>query len=149
MATVHVETYIAASPEVCFDLARDIDIHLQSAASTGEKAVDGVTTGKMGMGDFVTFDGRHFGVRFRLTSEIIQYDSPHQFTDQMKRGPFKSMMHEHIFESRDGGTVMIDKLDFHSPMGPLGALVDTIVMKRHLTKFLQLRGAELKHIAES
>src|SRR5262245_11264571 len=37
-----VVTLIGASPEVCFDLSRDIDVHVESMAASGERAVAGV-----------------------------------------------------------------------------------------------------------
>jgi hypothetical protein len=41
MPTIIVETEIKAPIEVCFDLARDIDLHCETAASTKERAIDG------------------------------------------------------------------------------------------------------------
>ncbi len=37
--------------EVCFDLARNVDIHTKTTAKTNEKAVDGVTEGLLEEGD--------------------------------------------------------------------------------------------------
>ena len=70
MPTIRVETRIEAPVERCFDLARDVDLHRRSLARTGERAVGGVTTGLLGPGDTVTWEGRHFGVRQRLTARI-------------------------------------------------------------------------------
>jgi hypothetical protein len=55
MPTIVVETRIAAPVERCFDLARDVDVHLRTAASTGERAVGGKTSGLLELGDVVTF----------------------------------------------------------------------------------------------
>jgi len=147
--TVRVETFIKASQETCFDLARDIDVHMQTTGSTGEKAVAGVTSGKMELHDFVTFEAKHFGIRQRLTSEIVEFDRPNFFTDQMVKGPFKRLRHEHRFEPRQGGTLMIDVMDFESPFGPLGSMVDRLVLARYMARFLADRGKALKAAAES
>ena len=37
MAVIRIVTPIAAPIERCFDLARDIDFHMQSVAHTGER----------------------------------------------------------------------------------------------------------------
>lgn len=63
MPSIRIETAIAAPPERCFDLARDIDAHVRSTAGTHERAVGGVTTGLMGLGDEVTWEAKHLGVR--------------------------------------------------------------------------------------
>ena len=60
MATIRLETLIPAPIERCFDLARDIDLHVRSTAHTREVAVAGVRTGLIGPGDEVTWEGIHF-----------------------------------------------------------------------------------------
>jgi hypothetical protein len=42
-------------------------IHTQTTAQTNEKAVAAVTDGKIGLGQTVTFEGTHFGMRQRFT----------------------------------------------------------------------------------
>jgi hypothetical protein len=48
---IELITTIAAPPGPCFDLARSIDLHLESTAGTGEKAVAGRTSGLIEMGE--------------------------------------------------------------------------------------------------
>lgn len=76
MTTVVIETRIAAPIERCFDLARDVDAHVRSSAATRERVVGGRTTGLLELGDTVTFEGVHLGVRQRLTSRITEFDRP-------------------------------------------------------------------------
>ena len=45
MTTLVIETRIAAPIELCFDLARDVDTHVLTSSSTGERAVGGKTSG--------------------------------------------------------------------------------------------------------
>ncbi len=54
MPRIEIETWIAAPTDLCFDLARDIDLHIRSTDGTGERAVEGVTSGLIGLGEFVT-----------------------------------------------------------------------------------------------
>ncbi|HEX3101127.1 MAG TPA: hypothetical protein VHQ01_05025, partial [Pyrinomonadaceae bacterium] len=63
MPTIVLETLIRAPAVACFDLMRDIRIHTETTAQTDEKAVAGVTEGKIGLGQTVTFEGKHFGLR--------------------------------------------------------------------------------------
>jgi hypothetical protein len=64
VAFVH-RTMIDAPPDVVFDLSLDIDAHLASMARSGERAIAGVTTGQIGLGEEVTWRARHFGIPFR------------------------------------------------------------------------------------
>jgi len=43
MPSIRIETAIAASPERCFDLARDVGAHVRSTKGTDETPVAGVT----------------------------------------------------------------------------------------------------------
>ena len=61
MPAIHLETSIDAPPEIVFDAARDVTVHIESARDTGERAVAGVTHGPMDLGDTVTWEARHFG----------------------------------------------------------------------------------------
>jgi ligand-binding SRPBCC domain-containing protein len=88
-----LETRIKAPMERCFDLMRDVDLHARSTASTGERAVAGVTSGLLGQGDEVTWEAVHFGVKQRLTVRVTRCEPPHLFEDVMVRGAFRSFTH--------------------------------------------------------
>lgn len=149
MPTIIVETYIDVPPTVCFDLARDIGIHCQTASRTHERAIAGVTTGLIGLGEEVTFEAVHFGIRQRLTARITHFDRPHCFVDEMLQGALRSLRHTHEFRPVGTGTVMQDTLVWTSPMGWLGKLADTLFLEAHMRQFLVERNANLKQIAES
>lgn len=150
MPTLDLTTDIHAPPERVFDLARSIDLHMASSAHTGERAVAGVTRGLIGLGQEVTWEARHLGVRQRLSVRIILCDRPRVFADRMVKGAFARMEHHHHFAPLPGdGTRMRDVLDYASPLGPLGLLADALFVKRHLLNFLAKRNAALKAVAES
>ena len=149
MASFRIVTVIAAPIRVCFDLARDIDFHTRSMARTGERAVAGRTSGLIGLGESVTWEARHLGVRQRLTSRITAFDRPTHFRDEMTAGAFRSFAHDHRFAERDGGTVMTDEVVFRSPFGPLGWLVDHVFMTGYLRQLLAGRCRAIKREAEA
>ncbi len=66
----------------------------------------------------------------------------------MLRGMFKCFAHDHYFEATDGGTLMRDVLRFAAPLGPLGWLAETLVLRRYLTGFLMERNTLIKQVAE-
>jgi len=149
MLIIRLFTSIAAPPERVFDLARSIDAHQRSAEGTHERAVAGVTHGLIGMGDEVTWEARHFGIRQRLTVRVTEFERPARFRDIMVSGAFKSMKHDHEFIPRPPGTLMVDRFEFESPFGILGRIVDRIFLFAYMRRFLRRRNQVLKALAES
>lgn len=149
MAAFRIVTTIDAPIELCFDLSRDIDFHVRTMAETGERAVAGRTSGLIELGETVTWEAKHLGMLRRLTARITAFDRPNHFRDEMTNGAFRSLVHDHRFEVRDGRTVMVDELVFRSPMGPLGWVVDRFFMARYLHRLLGGRCEMIKREAEA
>jgi ligand-binding SRPBCC domain-containing protein len=148
MTTIVVETRVAAPIELCFDLARDVEAHLRASSSTGERAVDGKTSGLLGLGDVVTFEAVHFGIRQRLTSKIVEFDRPRRFVDEMVKGAFTSLRHVHEFVLDGRSVLMRDTLTWRSPLGFLGTVADKLLVEAHLRAFMVKKQSELKQYAE-
>jgi ligand-binding SRPBCC domain-containing protein len=119
MPTIVLHTEINAPIAVCFDLSRSIDLHQISTERTKEKAIDGVTSGLIGINETVTWEATHYGITQRLTSKITAYHRPFYFVDEQQEGAFKSIYHEHKFEDKAGKTLMQDSFYFESPYGIL------------------------------
>jgi len=149
MPTIHLETMIRAPIELCFDLARSVDVHMASTNHTGERAISGITSGMMNLNDEVTWEAKHFYVRQRLTSRITAMERPRMFVDEMQRGAFKRWHHLHTFEPRNGGTLMLDEVDYQSPLGILGRIADKLFLESYMTHLLLVRNAHIKHVAEA
>lgn len=149
MSRIYLETLINADIQRVFDLARSIDLHQQSTSQTHEKAIAGRTSGLIEENETVTWRAKHLGVYQTLTTKIISMDKPSQFTDEMQKGAFKSMRHQHIFKKVDGKTLMIDIFEFESPLGIVGKLFNRIFLKNYLRNFLLERNRLIKNTAES
>lgn len=148
MPIIQVQVLIRAPVELCFDLARDVEAHQRSVSHTGERAVAGVSAGLMGLGDTVTWEAVHFGVRQRLTARITEFERPYRFVDEMVAGAFAGFHHTHRFEPVAEGTRMTDVFDYRSPLGPLGRLADVLFLERYMRRFLTVRSEALKRMAE-
>ncbi len=119
-------------------------------AGSRERASAGVTHGVMKLGDSVTWNARHFGIPFAMTSAITEYDAPSRFVDEQQRGPFARWRHEHTFVVvSKNETLMVDVVDFKSPVGPLGAIVDLAVLNRYMANLISQRNGWLKSALES
>lgn len=142
------ETTIEAPVELVFDLSLDIDAHRASMSASNERAVAGVTSGHIGLGQTVTWRATHFRIPFTMTSRVTELERPHRFVDEQVRGPFRSFHHEHVFEALDDATRMVDRIRFVAPVGPLGWLVERAVLASYLHKLIADRGEYLKAEAE-
>jgi len=141
MPVIQIETTINAPNEICFDLSRSIDLHQQSMQHTDEKAIAGRTEGLIELGEEVTWQATHFGIKQNLTSKITAFDYPHSFRDEMVKGAFKSFTHDHLF--------MQDRFEFESPMGWLGRMFNHVILTRYMTELLRRRNQMIKEVAES
>ena len=137
-------THVPAPPDRVFELSLSVDAHSEAFSDSEESAVGGVTSGVMGEGDTVTWRARHFGIWWKMTSEIVEYDPPRCFVDQQRSGPFKRFRHEHHFAAAsDGSTVMIDHVEFEAPLGVLGRIAEKVVLDRYMPRLIDQRNAHL------
>lgn len=149
MPIIKHKQFIQAPVIVCFDLARNVDIHTKTTAKTKEKAVGGVTQGLLEKGDTVTWEATHFGIKQRLTAKVTHMKKPTVFVDIMVKGAFSSFTHTHQFVEEQGGTLMIDTFEYKAPFGPVGMIADKLFLEKYMTDFIISRARELKKIAEN
>jgi ligand-binding SRPBCC domain-containing protein len=101
------------------------------------------------MGQQVQWRAKHFGLWLHMTVTITEMKRPSHFQDVMISGPFRYFKHDHTFTQQSRNTIMIDSLEFASPVPVLGSLADIVVLRSHLKRFLQGRNLALKAAAES
>ncbi len=149
MPTIRLETLINAAPERCFDLSLNVDLHRHSVAHTHERPIAGVTSGGMKLGDTVTWEAVHFGIKQHLATKITAYERPYRFTDEMIQGVFQEIVHLHEFIPQTPGTLMIDLFTFRAPFGIVGRFAETLFLTRYMKGLLLARNKYLKQVAES
>jgi ligand-binding SRPBCC domain-containing protein len=149
MSSIHLTTLIAAPIERVFDLSRSINLHKISTAHTHERAIDGVMNGLINEGETVTWQAKHLYKERKFTSKITAMLRPDHFTDEMIKGDFKSFHHEHHFKGIENGTIMIDLLNFESPFGIIGKLVNHFYLKNYIETLLLTRNDVIKEYAET
>jgi ligand-binding SRPBCC domain-containing protein len=148
MIRLELTTIINAPAKACFDVSRDVGLHQSSMGHTGERVVGGKMEGLLELDEEVTWRARHWGIWWHLTSRISEFDFPVYFCDEMVKGPFKSMRHEHHFVETEGITRMRDLFLFESPLRPVGRWVDQWILKPYMTRLLESRNRFLKDQAE-
>ena len=149
MPRIKLKTEIKAKKKIVFDLSRSIDLHKISTKHTNESAIDGKTHGLIEINESVTWKAKHFGFYQKLTSKIIEFESPNLFVDEMVQGAFKKFRHEHHFQDFNNGTLMIDFFDYESLFGVLGQLANKLFLNTYLINLLEKRNEIIKEFAES
>lgn len=149
MPLIKLETHIHAPIEVCFNLARSLDLHMDSMKHTSEKAIAGKTSGLMQKGERVTWRATHLGWNHTMTVLMLDMNPPYYFEDIMIKGPFKYMKHQHYFKDQAGNTLMIDQFHFAAPFGWIGKMADTLLLKTYMTNLLKQRNRYIKKQAET
>ena len=140
-STFVVVTDAPVDAEDLFDISLDIDAHIASMSQSGEHVVAGITSGRIALGETVTWRARHFGIWFTMTSEISALDRPFRFVDEQVRGPFKTFHHEHTFAPHDDGARMTDRVTIASPV--FGRLAESLILVPYVRALIVKRNTHL------
>jgi ligand-binding SRPBCC domain-containing protein len=92
-------------------------------------------------GTLIDYRLRVRGLRLRWRTRISAWQPPHRFLDEQLRGPYRQWIHEHTFESRDGGTLARDMVQYAVP---LDFLLHRWFVRPNIERIFQFRAAELK-----
>ena len=80
----------------------------------------------------------------RWLTEIERWNPPHQFIDVQAKGPYKFWRHTHRFSEIDGGTSIVDDVQYALPFGPLGWLVHRLQVARDLSRVFDYREQQVQ-----
>lgn len=152
MVSLNETTLIRAPIDRCFDLARSVEVHVLGNVHFGESAlaVGGRTSGLLELNERVTWRAKHFGFWHELTSEITRSERPTYFQDVVRKGIFRSMLHDHFFRTLpDGSTEMRDLFVFAAPLPVLGRIAEATFLTRYMQKLLRERNEVIRRVAES
>jgi ligand-binding SRPBCC domain-containing protein len=94
----------------------------------------------MGPGSFIDYKLRLHGLPLRWRTEITEWNPPHGFVDEQRRGPYRWWIHTHAFTDVDGGTEMTDIVDYQ-PRG--GSLLHGLLVRPDLVRIFRYRHAAL------
>jgi ligand-binding SRPBCC domain-containing protein len=87
-----------------------------------------------------------FGIPLKWVTCIAVAEAPHRFVDVQIKGPYKHWWHEHTFIAKDGGTLMMDKVEYELPLGPLGELMHAWIVRDKLASIFDFRFRTLERL---
>jgi len=80
-----------------------------------------------------------FGIKINWVTEITQVDIGNYFVDEQRLGPYAMWHHQHFITEIDGGMLMEDIVSYIPPLGFLGSIANTLIVKNELKKIFEFR----------
>ncbi len=84
--------------------------------------------------------------RVGWTTKITHVEEPFSFIDKQISGPFTIWEHEHIFEKSKNEIIAYDIVKFKLPLGILGRVLGSWLVKFQLRKIFEFREKQLNKI---
>lgn len=85
-------------------------------------------------------------IPLRWQTEIIKVNRSRYFTDRQVKGPYKIWEHTHTFKSVNGGVLMHDIIKYKLPLGFIGNIAHTLVVKKKIENIFTYRKNILEKI---
>ncbi len=92
----------------------------------------------------IDYHVRVLGMATHWRSAISEYDPPFWFRDEQVIGPYRLWDHRHRFWRENGGTVIEDFVVYEPPLGPIGALLDRLIIRRQLEDIFDFRREQIE-----
>ncbi|MCM4172292.1 hypothetical protein DHD32_12430 [Arenibacter sp. TNZ] len=87
-----------------------------------------------------------FGIKTTWVTEITHLKENSYFVDEQRVGPYKIWHHQHKIEPTENGTLMTDIVSYQPPLGLLGSLANTLIIKGKLNEIFDYRTKALDEI---
>lgn len=103
---------------------------------------------EMEEGRIIEYRLRLSGIPIGWKSEITRWEPPRCFVDTQLRGPYRQWVHEHRFEPGEGGTQMMDRVEYRLPFGWLGGIAHFLFVRRQVEAIFAHRAAVIKNLLD-
>ena len=85
-----------------------------------------------------------FGIKLNWVTEITHVKELEYFVDEQRSGPYSIWHHEHKMEAIEGGVLMTDIVSYQPPFGFLGAIANSVLIKKQLETIFDYRTVALE-----
>ena len=86
------------------------------------------------------------GLPINWKTEIVEWEPGQGFVDIQRKGPYRTWIHTHRFEVDNGGTTVRDDVAYELPLGPLGRIVNSVVVERDLERIFAFRRTRIAEL---
>lgn len=79
------------------------------------------------------------GIKMQWVTEITTVRDQEYFVDEQRVGPYAMWHHEHHIRAIEGGVLMDDIVSYRPPLGFLGSIANSLVIKSKLNEIFEYR----------
>lgn len=79
------------------------------------------------------------GIPTQWVTEITHVKDKRYFVDEQRIGPYKLWHHQHILIEQKNGVLMKDIVTYQPPLGLLGAIANSLIIKNKLKQIFKYR----------
>ena len=101
---------------------------------------------EMKEGAIIAYALRVRGIPLRWLTQIERWDPPFEFIDVQTKGPYKLWRHTHRFSAVEGGTLIVDTVEYALPFGVLGRLTHRIQVAQDLSRIFDYREHRVREL---
>jgi ligand-binding SRPBCC domain-containing protein len=87
-----------------------------------------------------------WNIPMRWVTEITHVNAPYYFVDEQRVGPYSIWHHQHHLEKIDGGVLMKDILSYQLPLGILGNVAHSVLIKSKIEAIFSYRKNKLEKL---
>ncbi len=86
------------------------------------------------------------GVRINWVTEITHVNDNLYFIDEQRFGPYAFWHHKHFIKEIENGVLIEDVIHYKIPLGPIGVLLNFLIINSKLNSIFKYRKQELTKI---
>ncbi|MDN3672228.1 SRPBCC family protein [Flavobacterium branchiarum] len=86
------------------------------------------------------------GIKLNWMTEITIVKENNYFIDEQRFGPYSLWHHKHFFEATPNGTKMTDVVHYALPLGFIGRIMNSLVVKNELKTIFEYRYKKVEEL---
>lgn len=87
-----------------------------------------------------------FGIKTDWVTEITHIREKEFFVDEQRVGPYLLWHHQHMLKSINNGVLMKDIVTYEPPLGIIGSIVNSVIIKNKLNEIFDYRKVAIEQI---
>ena len=138
--TIHRETWVNRPQKEVFEFFANPDNLLKVTPDTIPVSILNTEPIVMSEGTTVDLKMKLFGfLPVKWQTRIDVWSPPNEFVDTQPKGPYRYWKHTHSFIPKDGGTLIVDHVEYAVPGFFLEPLIHELAVKRNLIHLFDYR----------
>jgi ligand-binding SRPBCC domain-containing protein len=135
----------ASIPDVWDFISSPVNLKEITPAHMGFEVTHNSGVGKMYPGMIIIYKvSPLFGIKLTWMTEITHVKDFEYFVDEQRIGPYKIWHHQHKIAPIEDGVLMTDIVTYQPPFGFIGAIANTLIIKKELEGIFNYRTVALE-----